>query len=111
MPSRQQTPVGAREAVLVTFAQYGAGRIGRVHAVNIARHPDAKLKYVIDPQPAAARALAEATGALVVDIETPFADLDVDAILIASTADTHADLILRAVAAKKAVFCEKPLML
>ncbi len=95
---------------MVTFAQFGAGRIGRVHAGNVASHPAARLKYIVDPQADAARALAAATGALVADVETPFADLDVDAILIASSADTHADLILRAVAAKKAIFCEKPLM-
>jgi myo-inositol 2-dehydrogenase / D-chiro-inositol 1-dehydrogenase len=48
-----------------------------------------------------ARAVADADAAL--------ADPEVQAVLIASTSSTHADLIMRALAAKKPVFCEKPL--
>ena len=95
---------------MITFAQFGAGRIGRVHAGNVARNGRARLKYIVDPLPEAAQAIAALSGAQAVAAEVPFTDPEVDAILIASTAETHADLILRAVATRKAVFCEKPIV-
>ena len=45
---------------MLTFALFGAGRIGRIHARNVARHPRARLKYVVDPIGAAASDLADA---------------------------------------------------
>ena len=47
-------------------------------------------------------------GAKVADGDAVFGDAAVKAIVIASSTDTHADLILRAAAAGKAIFCEKP---
>lgn len=44
----------------------------------------------------------------VATIEAALTDLSVGAVLIASSADIHADLILQIVAAGKAIFCEKP---
>ena len=40
---------------MLNFALFGAGRIGRMHAVNLARRSDAKLLYVVDTKPAAAK--------------------------------------------------------
>ena len=48
---------------MVNFALFGAGRIGRMHAENLVRRSDAKLLYVVDTKPEAARALAEPLGA------------------------------------------------
>ena len=91
-----------------TFALFGAGRIGRIHAANIAAHPAARLEYVVDVDREAAAALAAASGAAVADTKAVLADADVDALLVASPTDTHAHLIEAGAAAGKAILCEKP---
>ena len=93
---------------MTEVALFGAGRIGKIHGGNVAHQPNVKLKYVVDPDAAAAKALAAQHGATVGTIEGVFADPSVRAVVIASSTDTHADLIERAAAAKKAIFCEKP---
>jgi myo-inositol 2-dehydrogenase/D-chiro-inositol 1-dehydrogenase len=94
---------------MISFCQFGAGRIGQIHAGNIAQHPGARLKTVIDVNGQAAKALAERYGARVGDAATALADPGVDAVLIASSTDTHAALVEAAARAKKPVLCEKPL--
>jgi myo-inositol 2-dehydrogenase/D-chiro-inositol 1-dehydrogenase len=89
-------------------ALFGAGRIGKIHAGNVARQPGVSLRYVIDVDAAAAKALAEQHGAQVSSAEAALADKAVGAVCIGSSTDTHADLITRAAAAGKAIFCEKP---
>ncbi len=86
----------------------GAGRIGRVHAVNIAGHTGSALVAVSDVNAEAARALAATYGAEVRSNEAILADDSIDAVLIATSTDTHSDLIEAATAAGKAVLCEKP---
>lgn len=90
------------------FAVLGAGRIGRIHAGNIAARNDSELVAVADAAPAAAAALAAATGAKVMDRDAILSDASIDAVAICSPTDTHADLIEAATQAGKAVFCEKP---
>jgi myo-inositol 2-dehydrogenase/D-chiro-inositol 1-dehydrogenase len=89
-------------------ALFGAGRIGKIHAGNLVRQPGVRLKHVIDVNAEAATALATQHGANVSDVATALADPDVRAVVIASSTDTHADLIMRAADARKAIFCEKP---
>ena len=89
-------------------AIFGAGRIGKIHAGNLVRQPGVRLMYVVDPDAAAAHALAAQHGAAVGTVEGVFADASIRAVVIASSTDTHAELIERAAAAKKAIFCEKP---
>ncbi len=91
------------------IALFGAGRIGGVHAGNIAGHPRTRLRYVVDPREAAAGELARAHGALVVAEERVFDDPEVAAIVVASSTDTHAALVEKGLKAGKAVFCEKPI--
>ncbi len=91
-----------------TFALFGAGRIGRIHAANIAAHNEARLKYVVDVDGAAAGSIAAAAGAAVTDAKTALSDPGVDALLVASPTDTHANLIEAGAAAGKAILCEKP---
>ncbi len=93
---------------MIDVALFGAGRIGKIHAGNLAREPGARLKYVIDPNTEAAAALAAHHGAKLATTEQVFADPAVGAVLICSYTDTHADLILAAAAAGKPIFCEKP---
>ena len=89
-------------------AVFGAGRIGRIHATNLAAQSGVQLKYVCDAVPAAAADLAQTLGAQVADIDTVFADKSIDAVAICSPTSTHSDLIARAAAAGKHIFCEKP---
>ena len=56
-----------------------------------------------------ARQLAQRHGARVSDTATALADPDVGAVIIASSTDTHADLVIAAAKAGKAIFCEKPI--
>ena len=93
---------------MVNFALFGAGRIGRMHAENLVLRSDAKLLYVVDPKPEAARALAEPLGAKAADADKVFSDPEVNAVLIASSTGSHADLSIAAARAGKAIFCEKP---
>src|SRR5882724_2739199 len=87
----------------------GAGRIGRIHGGNIAAHPRAILAAVADADAAAAQRLAAAGGASISSVDAIIAAQDIDAVVICTPTDTHADLIERAVRAGKAVFCEKPI--
>jgi myo-inositol 2-dehydrogenase / D-chiro-inositol 1-dehydrogenase len=89
-------------------AVFGAGRIGRIHASNLATLPGVNLKYVFDVMPAAASELAQKHGAQVATVEAVFADKSIDAVAICSPTTTHSDLITRAAAAGKHIFCEKP---
>ena len=93
---------------MTDVALFGAGRIGKIHAGNLVRQPGVKLKYVVDVDATAATALAHKHGAQTASAETVFADAGVAAVVIGSSTDTHADLILRAAVADKAIFCEKP---
>ena len=93
---------------MIAFALFGAGRIGKMHAENLVRRSDAKLLYVVDPKPEAARALAEPLGAKQATEEQAFGDPAVQAVLIASSTGSHADLSIAAAQAGKAIFCEKP---
>ena len=95
---------------MIECALFGAGRIGKIHAGNVAREAGARLKYVIDPNTDAASALAAEHGASsTATTEQVFADKTIGAVLICSYTDTHADLILAAAAAGKQIFCEKPI--
>ena len=95
---------------MVKFGILGAGRIGKVHANTIANSPRASIAYVADAIHEAAVSLAGSVGAQVSDVDAIIAS-DVDAILIATPTDTHADLIEKAARAGKAILCEKPVSL
>jgi len=90
------------------IALIGAGRIGKIHAANIAADPRLRLAYVVDPTSAAAD-LAGRYGSQVVDFAAVLADPSVRGVVVASSTDTHLDYSLAAAKAGKAVFCEKPL--
>jgi myo-inositol 2-dehydrogenase / D-chiro-inositol 1-dehydrogenase len=94
---------------MINFCQFGAGRIGAIHAGNIAGHPDARLQIIVDPDGAAAERLAARYGAKIGSPAEALADPAVDAVVIASSTDTHAKFVEAAARAGKAIFCEKPL--
>jgi myo-inositol 2-dehydrogenase/D-chiro-inositol 1-dehydrogenase len=94
---------------MVRFLLIGAGRIGRIHAENIAHGATSSLVAIADADRRAAAELAGKWSCRVVTPEEALGQGDIDAVLIASSTDTHADWIERCAAAGKPVFCEKPL--
>ena len=94
---------------MIQFAQFGAGRIGAIHAGNLAASGRARLRHVVDVHAPSAEALAAKHGAQVSDAATALADPAVGAVIIASSTDTHAELVIAAARAGKAIFCEKPI--
>ena len=79
---------------MIEIAQFGAGRIGQIHAANIAAFQEVRLRYVVDVNAEAAQKLAARYGAKVVSEKEAFADPKVGAVLIASSTDTHARLAI-----------------
>ena len=94
---------------MIAVALFGAGRIGAIHAANVAAHPALTLKYVVDPAAQPAERLAATFGATAVSSGQALADSAVAGVIIASSTNTHLDHCLAAAAAGKAIFCEKPI--
>lgn len=92
----------------VRFAILGAGRIGQVHARAVASVTGAQLVAIAEPIAAVAEATQKAFGCELRSIEACVAATDIDAVVICTPTDTHADLIESFARAGKAVFCEKP---
>ena len=91
----------------------GAGRAGREHAANLGAIPGVRVLLVCDPIPEAAQdaaRLARAEG-VTGSADEVFGRADVDAVVISTTTETHADYMERAAQAGKAIFCEKPVSL
>lgn len=99
----------SRNLPVLRFAQFGAGRIGAIHAANLATLDGTRLVYVADVNEQAAATLAHKYGAAPASVASALADPAIDAVLIASSTDTHADLAIAAARAGKAIFCEKPI--
>lgn len=98
----------------INIGLIGAGRIARVHAENLAfRLPDAKLLAVADIIPEAANKCADDFGVPTVcdDHRTILDNKQIDAVIICSSTDTHAQMITEAAQAGKHIFCEKPIAL
>lgn len=91
------------------IALVGAGRIGRIHAANVAAEPRLRLARIVDPMAEAAAELAGQYGATVSTLDEALADPAIKGVIIASSTDTHLDYSIRAAEAGKAIFCEKPL--
>ncbi|GGK20073.1 inositol 2-dehydrogenase [Salinarimonas ramus] len=93
----------------IRFALLGAGRIGKVHGAAIAAVEGARLVALADPDAAAAAALAAKYGADIREVEAIAASDDIDAVVVASPTDRHAEQIELFARAGKAIFCEKPI--
>ena len=95
---------------MIGFCLVGGGFIGPLHAANIAARPDARLRWIVDVNLAAAEALAAKHGGRPTgELDRALEDDDVDAVMICTPPRTHASIIERAAKAGKAVFCEKPI--
>jgi myo-inositol 2-dehydrogenase/D-chiro-inositol 1-dehydrogenase len=98
----------------VNIGLIGAGRIGRVHGENLARRiPGANLVAISDVVVEAAQKLAAELGIskVVRDHRAILEDKQIEAVIVCSSTDTHAQMIEDAAAAGKHVFCEKPIAL
>ena len=98
----------------IKIAVIGTGRMGSVHTRNIARLiPEADLVAVCDIRLEVAQAVADELGIqrVVKDYHDLLDDPEIEAILIASSTDTHAFIMKDVAMAGKHIFCEKPLAL
>ena len=93
----------------IRFALLGAGRIGKVHAKAITGNSNARLIAVADAFAPAANELASRFDCAIRGIDEIEKAGDVDAIVICTPTNTHADIIERFAKAGKAIFCEKPI--
>ena len=93
----------------VRFGLLGAGRIGKVHAKAITSNPKAQLVAVADAFEKAASDLAAQYGCDIRTVDNILGSADIDAVVICTPTDTHADLIEQFSRAGKAIFCEKPI--
>lgn len=92
------------------FALLGAGFIGGVHAANLAAHPDIDFALVYDTDGQRAESVASRHGSrATTDAAEVFENGDIDAVLIASSTDTHAEHLRRAATHGVAALCEKPI--
>lgn len=97
---------------VVGVALIGCGRMGAFHAASLAqRVRGARLVALADPAPGAADRLVSGLGAGrgCSDLQEIWDDPAVDAVVIAAPARAHAELVVAAARAGKAVFCEKPM--
>ena len=93
---------------MIRVGLLGTGRIGRLHAETIASHSESSLHAVSDIDSDSAKELAIQYGVSVKPADDVISDPNVDAILIATSTDTHSEFIEKASLSGKAVLCEKP---
>ena len=91
------------------IAVIGAGAIGRIHARNVAAHPEAGLAVVCDTNPDAAKSLASQFGALSVHSVEEALNCSPDGVIIASSTASHGKVSAACIAAHVPFLCEKPL--
>ena len=95
---------------MLRFALFGAGRAGSIHARNIANNPNGELGFVYDVDKAAANGVvASFGGSLATNQEEVWSSDQVDAVVIASSTNTHVELLRRSIEAGLPTYCEKPI--
>ncbi len=98
-----------RLASMINVAVVGTGRLGSQHAANFAQIAGCRVKRVYDLVAENAENCAEPLGAEVAsDFEQCLAD-DIDAVIVVTPTDVHAEYCIKAAQAGKHVFCEKPM--
>ncbi len=98
----------------VNIAVIGTGRMGSVHVANLVQKiPDANLIAICDIRLNVAQKVADEFGIdqVVQDYHELLDNPEIEAVLIASSTNTHADIINNCAQAGKHIFCEKPLAL
>src|SRR5699024_8307960 len=90
-------------------ALVGVGRMGRIHARELARIPAVEIVCVADVDVQAAEELAGRFSARATGVSEALSAPDVEALIISTPTRSHEEIILAAVEAGKPVFVEKPL--
>jgi predicted dehydrogenase len=111
---------------VIRFAVIGLGAMGRTHLASLVHHPEAQVSAVCDADPerlagplapgggnidTGSAGWSEADPARRADPDEVLVDDSVEAVVVATPSDLHAELSCRALAAGKHVFCEKPMAL
>lgn len=97
---------------LIKVGILGAGRIGKLHAVNILGMQDAEILVIADPfanQETEEWAKSIGVKNISKDPDDVFNNQDINTVFICSSTDTHIDFITKAATAGKHIFCEKPI--
>jgi len=92
----------------LNIAMIGAGRMGQTHAEVLQTISDVNIVAVVDFIPANAKKLANIFSAKVMSYPEVLADDSIQAVIITTPTASHADLIIAAAEAGKAIFTEKP---
>lgn len=94
-------------------AVIGVGSMGRRHAENVSIFPELRLVAIADSRTAVAEAVAGELDCPVWtdDPEEAISHPECQAVVIATRADTHADLVALAARHGRDVLCEKPIAL
>lgn len=96
---------------IVSLGIIGAGRIGKMHAENIANYANVKLKSISDIYIDHIKDWASELGVekVLTDYRDVINDEEIDAIFVCSSTSTHAEIIIAAAKKGKHIFCEKPI--
>ena len=94
---------------MIRIGLLGAGRIGQTHARAVLGLDKVEISAVYDPADEAAAFVTAVTGARRATQMEICDDPDIDAVIIASPTNMHAEQIMEAVEGGKAIFCEKPI--
>ncbi len=88
----------------------GLGRIGKIHLDNLLQTPDVEIVAATDPDQGSLQYARDKGVPFTPDtFEEMLGSTQIDAVLICSPTDTHADYVELSAKAGKHVFCEKPL--
>ena len=95
---------------ILKFALLGVGRIGKIHAANMAINPKCSIECIYDIDSSAANKIANLYGGTVaLSPEEAISNPNVDVVYICTSTPTHTEFILSAAKSGKAIFCEKPI--
>ena len=103
---------GAKLKETINCAVIGVGRLGLVHANNLVHHiPDVKVKSIVASRMESAEKTARSLGVSkwTNNVQEIFEDEDIDAVIIVTPTNTHANLIIQAAKHRKHIFVDKPI--
>ncbi|MCE2401609.1 inositol 2-dehydrogenase [Candidatus Poribacteria bacterium] len=92
----------------------GTGRIGKLHIQHLSQNiPDAELIAICSLDTETAQTLTEQFNIpqITSDYPTLLSNSQIDAVIVASSTDTHVEICQAAAEAGKHIFCEKPIAL
>ncbi|XP_070157179.1 inositol 2-dehydrogenase [Polyergus mexicanus] len=107
--------IDSRNDQILKLALFGVGRAGTIHLSSISSNTRVKLVYIVDDVESNWQNICKhwhlenVTFLNSEQSDKVFQDSNVDAVVVASPTYTHENIVIKALKAKKAVFCEKPI--